>query len=88
MEAFSSLMRGEGTKRRCYLFNRLTVEEVGFFPFLPPPPPSLVGAYYLQPQAHVAYFYIMFYYVMARVSGGTNGKDPRSFLHVAFTVYL
>ena len=31
-----------------------------------PPPPSLEGAYYLHPQTHVPYFYIMIYNVMER----------------------
>ena len=52
-----------------------------------------MGAYYLQPQTHVPYFYIMIYYVMARArllghhnilggggGGGTNGKDPKIYL--------
>ena len=47
------------------------------FPFVPP---SLVGAYYLQPQTHVPYFYMMIYYVICTSSvtggGGTNRKDP------------
>ena len=38
----------------------------GSFPFVPPPP-SLVGAYYLHPpDARAIFFYIVVYYVMAR----------------------
>ena len=52
-------------------------------------PPKLSGCiYYLHPQAHLQYFYIMIYYVMTRtlylrgggvynvLGGGINGKDP------------
>ena len=48
----------------CFVFLSLTNLES--FPFVPPPPPSLVGAYYLQPQMHVEYFYIIMNYVMTR----------------------
>ena len=47
-------------------FNSVSVGILYLFRLCPPPPPSLVGAYYLHPQTHEPYFYIMIYYVMTR----------------------
>ena len=57
---------------------------------LPPPPPSLVGAYYLHTQTHVQYFYIMSYYVMARalLLGEHNVLGAQTpFFHVNTRLY-
>ena len=65
---------------------------IGSFPLVPqhPPPPRLVGAYYLHPPPRrTCRFYILIFYVMARAlwlggGGYTKWKDP---CYHAFSIY-